>query len=68
MRLGSAHSLCIYASTMGAYAVDLLCAGKSNRVVAYRNGDYIDYDIDEALAMKKGVSEYQCEVCKNMSL
>ncbi|MBR5566147.1 MAG: 6-phosphofructokinase [Roseburia sp.] len=57
----------VYASTMGAYAVDLMCEGKSNRVVAYRNGDYVDYDIDEALMMQKGVSEYQCQVCKNMS-
>ena len=58
----------VYASTMGAYAVDLLCEGKSNRVVAYRNGDYVDYDIDEALQMKKGISEYQCQVSRNMSL
>ncbi len=58
----------VYASTMGAFAVDLLCEGKSNRVVAYRNGDYVDYDIDEALQMKKDVSEYQCQVCQNMSL
>ncbi len=58
----------VYASTMGAYAVDLMCEGKTNRVVAYRNGGYVDYDIDEALAMKKDVSEYQCQICKNMSL
>ena len=58
----------VYASTMGAYAVDLLCEGKSNRVVAYRDGEYVDFDIDEALQMKKNVSEYQCQVCQNMSL
>ncbi len=58
----------VYASTMGAYAVDLLCEGKSNRVVAYRNGDYVDYDIDEALQMKKDISAYQCQVSHNMSL
>ena len=28
----------VYASTMGAMAVDLLCQGKSNRVVGYKNG------------------------------
>ena len=27
-----------YASIMGAYAADILCAGKSNRVVAYKHG------------------------------
>ena len=29
----------VYASTMGAYAVDLICKGKSNRVVAYCHGN-----------------------------
>ncbi len=42
-----------HASMMGAYAVDLLVAGANNRVVAYRDGEYVDYDIDEALAMEK---------------
>ena len=38
---------------MGSMAVDLLCQGKTNRVVGYKNGEYVDYDIEEALAMKK---------------
>lgn len=58
----------VYASTMGAYAVDLLCQGKSNRVVGYRDGEYVDFDIDEALAMQKGISDYQFEICRNLSL
>ena len=57
----------VYASVMGAYAVDLLCKGATNRIVAYRNGDFVDYDIDEALAMDKGIPEYQFKVCKNLS-
>ncbi len=57
----------VYASIMGALAVDLLCQGKSNRVVGYRHGDFVDFDIDEALAMKKEISEYQFEVCENLS-
>lgn len=57
----------VYASTMGALAVDLLLAGKTNRVVGYRHGEFVDFDIDEALAMQKGISEYQWEVCKNLS-
>lgn len=40
-----------HGSMMGAYAVDLLLQGANNRVVAYRNGEYVNYDIDEALAM-----------------
>lgn len=58
----------VYASTMGCYAVDLLCQGKSNRVVAYRNGEFVDYDIDEALAMKKSIPEDQYEICRNLSI
>ena len=58
----------VYASTMGAYAVDLLCEGKSNRVVGYRHGDYVDFDIDEALAMEKALPEYQFQVCRNLSV
>ena len=58
----------VYASTMGAMAVDLLCEGKSNRVVAYSHGDYVDYDIDEALAMQKHVPDYQYQISKNLSL
>ncbi len=58
----------VYASTMGAYAVDLLCKGKSNRVVGYRDGEYVDFDIDEALAMQKDISSYQFEICRNLSL
>ncbi len=57
----------IYASMMGAKAVDLLCEGASNRVVAYRNGHFVDFDIEEALAMEKGVDPYMVEVSKRLS-
>lgn len=53
-----------YASVMGAYAADILCQGKSNRVVGYKNGEFRDFDIEEALAMKKDISEYQYEVSR----
>ena len=43
------------ASMMGVKAVDLLLEGKTNRVVAYKGGDFVDYDIDEALAMQKSI-------------
>ena len=58
----------VYASTMGALAVDLLCEGKSNRVVGYRHGDFVDDDIDEALAMQKCIPEYQYQISKNLSM
>lgn len=56
-----------YASIMGAYAVDLLIEGKSNRVVGYKNGEFVDYDIEEALAMKKSIPEYSYEISKLLS-
>lgn len=58
----------VYASTMGAMAVDLLCEGKSNRVVGYRHGDFVDFDIDEALAMEKNIPEYQFQISRNLSI
>ncbi|MBQ7935945.1 MAG: 6-phosphofructokinase [Clostridia bacterium] len=43
----------VLASRFGAYAVELLAEGKSNRVVGIRKDELVDYDIQEALAMKK---------------
>lgn len=57
-----------YASIMGAYAVDLLCDGATNRVVSYRNGEWTDYDIDDALAMQKHISEYEYQVSRSLSV
>lgn len=54
----------VYASMMGSMAVDLLAEGKTNRVVAYKNGEFVDYDIDEALAMTKDVDAHMYEVSK----
>lgn len=56
-----------YASVMGAYAADILCEGKTNRVVAHAHGDFVDFDIDEALAMKKEIPEYQYEISRALS-
>ena len=58
----------VYASIMGSYAVDLLAAGKTNRVVAYKGGKYTDFDIDEALAMQKHLDEYEYKVSKALSV
>ncbi len=54
----------VYASIMGAKAVELLASGASNRVVAYKNGDYTDFDIQEALAMQKSLPEDQYQISK----
>ena len=56
----------VYATIMGAMAVDLLCEGKSNRVIAHKDGNFVDFDIDEALAMKKSVDEYMYDISKSL--
>ena len=57
-----------YASIMGAYAADILFQGKTNRVVGYKHGEFIDYDIEEALAMQKDIPEYQYQVSRILSM
>lgn len=57
----------VYASAMGALAVDLLLEGKTNRVVAYRDGEFCDYDIDDALAMSKDIDEHLYSMTKRLS-
>ncbi len=54
----------VYASIMGAKAAELLVEGKSNRLVAYRQGEFVDFDIQEALNMKKDISEDQFNIAK----
>ena len=54
----------VYASFMGAKAVELLEEGKTNRVVAYKHGEFLDFDIQEALNMKKDIPEDQYEISK----
>lgn len=58
----------VYASMMGAYAADLLAEGKNNRVVGYRDGEYVDFDIHEALAMQKELPEYMVRVNKALAI
>lgn len=55
------------ASLMGAYAVDILCEGKSNRVVGTQDGHLMDMDIDEALTMQKTISDFEYRVSTNLS-
>ncbi len=57
-----------YASIMGARAVDILIEGKTNRVVGYKDGKFMDVDIEEGLAMTKNIDEYEFEVARLLSL
>lgn len=56
------------ASRMGYYAVNLLEAGKGNRVVAVKSGEIVDFDITEALAMKKTFSKELYEAAHDISI
>lgn len=58
----------VYASVMGAKAVELLMDGKSNRVVGYRHGEFVDFDINDALSMKKEIPAHQYEISKTLAL
>ncbi len=57
-----------YASIMGSYSVDILLKGKTNRVVGYQHGEFIDFDIEEALQMTKGINQYQYDVAHELSI
>ena len=52
----------VMGNRMGHYAVKTLLAGKTNRVVVYRDSKIMDMDINEALAMDKTVEPYMYEV------
>ncbi len=57
----------VYASTFGTKAVDLLINGASNRVVALSKGQFVDYDIQEALSMKKDIDQYMYDMSIRLS-
>ncbi len=56
-----------YGTAMGGKAVDLLCSGVSNRVIAYKEGIITNYDIDEALAMTKDINNYMYDLAYRIS-
>lgn len=57
----------VYASMMGARAVDLLVSGATKRIVGYKDGHLVDYDIEEGLAMKKDIDQYMYDLSKRLS-
>lgn len=58
----------VYATTMGALAVDVLADGKKNRIIGYLKGEFRDFDMEEALAMEKQINEYQYHLRKNLAI
>ena len=57
----------VNATKMGYTAVELLLSGKSNRIVCTQDGGITDVDIDEGLAMKKGVQQLEFDVLTAMT-
>ena len=57
----------VAASKMGYRAVELLENGNGNRVVGMKNGEIVDYDIQEALEMKKDINMYLYNIANEIS-
>jgi 6-phosphofructokinase 1 len=47
--------------------VELLLAGKTNRIVCTHDGGYVDVDIEEALQMKKSIQQIEVDVMSAMT-
>ena len=47
--------------------MELLLQGKNNRIVCTQEGGITDVDIDEGLAMKKGVQQIEFDVLAAMT-
>ena len=58
----------VVASRMGYYAVELLCQGIGNRVVAMQKSEIVDYDIFEALNMKKSIDTDLYRIAHEISI
>ena len=46
--------------------MDLLEQGKTNRVVGFKHGEYVDFDIDEALGIQKGIRHTSMRSQRNL--
>ena len=40
---------------------------QTNRVVGYTNGEFVDYDIQAALAMEKGLDPYLFHITRKLT-
>ena len=57
----------VNATKMGYLAVELLRAGKNNRIVCTHDGLYTDVDIDEGLEMQKSIQQMEVDVLAAMT-
>ncbi len=58
----------VVATEMGYYAVELLEKGIGNRVVGMQNGRILDFDIQEALSMKKPFDKELYDIADAISI
>ena len=57
----------VAATQMGYYAVELLEQGIGNRVVGMQGGNIVDFDIQEALSMKKPYDEKLHQIAEDVA-
>ena len=57
----------VNATKMGYMAVELLLAGKTNRVICTHNGSFTDVDIQDALTMEKNIQQIEVDVLAAMT-
>ncbi|HHV98166.1 MAG TPA: 6-phosphofructokinase [Clostridiaceae bacterium] len=58
----------VMASILGSRAVELIRDGAANRIVAVKDSKIVDYDIDEALDMKKTIDDKLIELSMILAL
>lgn len=56
----------VAAAMMGVRAVDVLKSDKGSRVIVARHGEYIDVDMEEALAMTRELDETMYTACNRI--
>jgi len=57
----------VNATKMGYLAVELLMAGKNNRIVCTNEGSYTDIDIEEGLSMVRSIQNMEIDVLAAMT-
>ena len=56
----------VFASAMGARAVDILIAGAENRAICFRKGEFTDIDLAEAISMKKDIDTELWDISRKL--
>ena len=57
----------VNATKMGYMAVEMLLAGKTNRIVCTNKGSFTDIDIQEGLGMRKNIQQIEVDVLAAMT-